>query len=342
MDTLKTFESQPREVGTSQREDPSPISKGGRRRHRGTKRKRIVRRDKAAGLTKPETINAPTAPIADVGTAGPSGEGGNEDQKPSGLRHTEHLPKGEAMRLYDVRQRLQVRQAVLETSKIAGEHLPAPKPLLGLTAKQRRSSLSNPIDEKGILENVKDSKTRASPVKRDTEEKMYEHSPAAKQGHPTWKGEVVSKSKFRRMKAKSRLIEPEQGAREGLATTTNSANSSAQHYNQLATGLPDTDRNKSNSQFTPSTSRVYKGHHPQTDREHSKSMSNPRGVPLSGRGIVHLNISDDLKLTTTKAEIPEGYLEFSKIPMTMNLRFVLLLIPVLAAPDALVAFSQLR
>ena len=296
MDTLKTFESQPREVGISQREDTSPISRGGRRRHRGTKRKRIVRRDKAAGLTKPETINAPTTPTADVGTAGPPGERENEDLEPTGLRHPEHLPKGEAMRLYDVRQRLQVRRGVLETSKLAGEQLHAPKPLPGLTAKQRRSSLSNPKAEKGDLEDIKDSKTQTLPIKHDTEEVIYEHSPAAKQGHHTWRGEVVSKSKFRRMKAKSRLMESEQGAREGHATLTHSANSSAQHYSQLATGLPHTDRDKSNPQSTSSTPRVYKPEHLlQTDREYSKSMSNLRGVPPNGRGIVHLNVIDDLK-----------------------------------------------
>ena len=293
MDTLKTFESQPREVGTSQREDSSLLSRGGRRRHRGTKRKRIVRRDKAAGLTNPETINVPTAPIADVGTAGPSGEGRDKDSKPTSLRHPGHLPKGNEMRLYDVRQRLQVRREVLETSKVAGEQLPAPKPLPGLTAKQRRSSLSSPKDEKGDPKDIRDSKTQALPVKRDNEEVMYEHSPAKKQGHPTWRGEVVSKSRFRRMKAKSRFIESVQGAREGHATITSSANSSAQHFSQLATGLPHTDRNKSNPQ---SKSRTHELENLlQTDREHSKNMSNPRGVPSGSRGIVHLNVMDDLQ-----------------------------------------------
>ena len=91
------------------------------------------------------------------GLQNPSRDGGNEDPKPTGLRHPEHLPKVEVMRLYDVRQRLQVRRGVLETSKLAGEQLPAlkPLPLPGLTAKQRRSSLSNPKDEKRDLENQK-------------------------------------------------------------------------------------------------------------------------------------------------------------------------------------------
>ena len=81
---------------------------------------------------------------------------------------------------------------------MAGEQLPTPKPLPGLTKKQRRSSLSNPKDEKGDLEIVRNSKTQTLPVKRDTEEVMFEL--AVKQGHPTWRGEIVSKSKFRRMK----------------------------------------------------------------------------------------------------------------------------------------------
>ena len=61
---------------------------------------------------------------------------------------------------------------------------------------------------------------------------------------------------------------------------TRSANSSAQRYSQIATGLPDTDRNKSNARSIPSTSRVYKlEHHLQTDKEHSKSMSTPFLTP---------------------------------------------------------------
>ena len=85
------------------------------------------------------------------------------------------------MRLYDVRQRLQVRREVLKTSKMAGEQLPALKPLPGLTAKQRRSSLSNPR-KKGDLENVRNSKSQTLPVKRDTEEIMYEHPLAVNRG----------------------------------------------------------------------------------------------------------------------------------------------------------------
>ena len=262
MDTLKPSESQPRKIGTSQREDPSPPSRGGRRRHRGTKRKRIVRRDKAAGPTYPETISAPTVPTANVVTAGPL-EGGNVEPKLTGLGHLGHLPTGDEMRLDDVPQPLQVRRDVLETSQVAGERLPALKALPEFAAKQGRSSLSHPKDENG---------------------------------NPIWKGEVVSKSKYRRMKAKSRFSKSEQGARERPAIITQSANSSAQDYAQLASVIPPTDRNISNPHQTSSSSLINKINNLfQPDREHSKKMSNLRGGPPSGRGIIHLNVMDDPK-----------------------------------------------
>ena len=262
MDTLKPSESQPRKIGTSQREDPSPLSRGGRRWHRGTKRKRIVRRDKAAGPINPETISAPTVPIANVVTTGPL-EGGNTESKLTGLGHPGHLPTGDEMRLYDVPKPLQVRREVLETSQVAGERLPAPKALPELAAKQGRSSLSRPKDENR---------------------------------NPTWRGELVGKSKYRRMKAKSRFSKPEQGARERPAIITQSANSSAQDYSQLASVIPHTDINKSNPHRTRSASLINKINDLfQPDREHSKKMSNLRGGPPSGRGIIHLNVTDDPK-----------------------------------------------
>ena len=259
MDTLKPSESQPRN-GTSQREDPSPPNRGGRRRHHGTKRKRIVRRDKAAGPTNPETISAPTVPTANVVTAGPL-EGGNVEPKLTDCRHPGYLPTDDEMRLYDDPQPQQVRREVLETSKVAGEGLPALKALPELAAQQGKSSLSHPKDENG---------------------------------NPTWRGEVVSKSKYRRMKAKSKISKSEQSARERPAIITQSANSSAQYYSQLVSVTPHINVNKSNPLPIPSAPLIHKINNLfQPDRENSKKMSNLRGGPPSGRGIIHLNVMDD-------------------------------------------------
>ncbi len=286
MDTLRTFGSQPRKVGTSQRRAPSPLTKGGRHRHSGTKRKRIVRRDEAAGLKDPETINAPDAPSADVGTAGPSGDREDVDSKPAGLSHPKRSIKGKEMTRYDVRQRLQVRGEFLEASKVAGEQLAAMSPLPKPTAKQRSLSLPRLKDQKMVQDNIRDFETQALPVKRDTEKATYEHPPAGKPRAPTWKGEVVSKSNLRRMKAKPRIKELKQGGCEGHDVITHPANSSAQHPSQLVTRLHHSNQNKPNAQPTPP--RYLLENLLRTNREHSKKMSNLRGVPPSGRGIVHL------------------------------------------------------
>ena len=289
METLRTFESQPRKVETSQRRAPSPLSKGGRRRHSSTKRRRTVRREKAAELTDPQTINAPNAPSAEIGTARPSGDGEDVDTNPAGLSHPRPSLKGKEMRRYDVRERLQVRGEFLEASKLAGEQLAAISPLSRLTAEQRRSSLPSPKDQKVIEENKRYAETQALPVERATEEATYEHPPAGELGHPTSKCEVVSKSELRRMKAKPKIEELKQGGCEGHDLITYSANSSAQCSSQVVTRLHRNNRNKPNPQPTPPLYLLE--NLLRTHREHSKNMSNFRGVPLSGRGIVHLKCS---------------------------------------------------
>ena len=276
MDTPRTPEYQPPTVGTSQRRAPSPLSKGGRRKDSGTKRKRTVRKAKPTELTDPETINALTAPGVDIETAGPSKDGEDMDSKPADPSHPKRSSKRKEIRRYDVRERLQVKGQVLQASNFAEEQLAAIIPLPRLTAKQRRLSLPRPKDQRMVHENIRDSETQALPVERDTEEAMYDHPQAGKWDSPTWKGEVVSKSKLRRMKAKSRIIESKQGGCEGNDIITYPANSSAQHSSQFVTRLHHNNQNISNPQPTL-----------HTDREHSENMSNLRGVPPSGRGIVH-------------------------------------------------------
>ncbi len=286
MDTPRTPEYQPPMVGTSQCRAPSPLSNGGRRRHSGTKRKRTVRRAKAAELTDPETINALTAPSADIETAGPFEDGEDGDSKPAGLSHPKRSLKRKEVRRYDVRERLQVKRQILQASNVSEEQLAAMITLPRLTAKQRRVSLPRLEAQRVVPENMRDSETQALPVEGDTEMATYDHPQAGKGGSPTWKAEVVSKSKLRRMKAKSRIIELKQGGCEGSDIITHPANSSAQYSSQLVTRLHHNNQNKFNSQLT---SPIYfLGNFLQIDREHSKDMSNLRGVPASGRGIVHL------------------------------------------------------
>ena len=276
MDDLRTPEYQPPTVGIGQRRATNPPSKGGRRRYSGTKRKRTVRKANPAELTNPETINALTAPGVDIETAEPSKDGQDMDSKPAHSSHPKRLSKRKEISRYNVRERLQVKRQVLQASNFAEEQLAAIMPLPRLKAKQRKLSLPRPKDERIVHENIKDSETQALPVKRDTEEAMYDHTQAGKWGSATWKGEVVSKSKLRRMRAKSRSMESKQGGCEGNDMITHPANSSAQHSSQSVTRFHHNNQNISNRQPTL-----------HTDREHSEKMSNLRGVPPSGRGIVH-------------------------------------------------------
>lgn len=286
MDTPRTPEYQSPKVGTSQRRAPSPLSKGRRLRHSGTKRKRTVRKAKPSEMTDPETMNALTVPSIDLETAGPSEDGEDVDSKPAGLSLPRCSSKRKEIRRYDVRGRLQVKGQGLQASNVAEEQLAAIISLPILTAEHRRSSLPRPKDQRVVHENIGDSETQALPVEHDTAKATYDHPQAEKRGSPTWKGEVVSKSKLRRMKAKSRFTELKQGGCEGNDIITHPANSSAQYSSQIVTRLHHNDQNKIN--LEPTSPRYFSGNPLQTDRENSENMSNPRGVPPSGRGIVHL------------------------------------------------------
>ena len=286
MDTARTPEYQPPKVGTSQRRAPSPLSKGGRRRHSGTKRKRTVRRANVAKLTDREKINALTAPSADIETVRPSEDGEGGDSKSANLSHPKRSFERKEMRRYDVRERLRLKGQVLHASNVAEEQPAAIIPLLGPTAKQRRASLPGLKDQRVVPENMRYSETQALPVKRETEKVAYDHPQAGKGGSPTWKGGVVSESKLRQIKEGSKVIELKHGGCEGNDIIAHPANPSAHHSSQIVTRVHPNNQNKSNPH--PTHPKYFLRNLLQTDREHSENMSNLRGVPPSGRGIVHL------------------------------------------------------
>ena len=252
MDTPGTPEHQPPKVGTGQCRASSPLRKGGRRRNSGTKRKRTVPKANTAEPTNPEIINALPAPSADVETAKPSENSEDRYSKPAGLSQ----PKRKEMRRYDVRERLQLKGQILQASNEGKEQVTAT------------------------------IKTQALPIERDTKKANYDPPQAGKGGSPTWKGEAVSKSKLRRTKAKSRIIELEQGECEGNDTIIHSANPSAHYSSQFVTRLHHNNHNNSNPRQTSPVH--FLKNLLQTDREESEKMSNLGGVPPTGRGIVHL------------------------------------------------------
>ena len=286
MDTPGSPEYQLPKVGTSQCRAPSPLSKGGRPRHSGTKRKRTVLPAKAVEPTGPETTNALPAPSADIETAGPSEEGEDGNSKPAGIFNPKTLSKRMEMRRYDVRERLQLKGQILQASNVANGQLAAMIPLPRLTAKQRRESLPRPKDQGLVPKNMRNSKTRALPIERDTRKATYNHRQAGKGASPAWNVEVVSKSKLRPMKSKSRIIGLKQGECEGNDTIAHSANPPAQYSSQIVTRLHHNHHNNSNPQHTSSI--YFLENLLQIGREHPKNMSSLRGGPPTSRGIVHL------------------------------------------------------
>ena len=232
---------------------------------------------KGAEAINTATINALTAPSADIETAGPSENGEDRYSKPAGLSH----PKRKEVMRYDVREKLQMKGRVLHASNGATEQLAPTIPLPRLTDEQRRIPLPRPKDQRVVPGNMRDSETQALPSERATD-----HPQAGKGGPLTWKGEAVSKSKLRRMKAKSRIIELEQGEREGDDIITDSANPSAQYSSQIITRFHRNNHNNSNPRQT------YPIHFLEnlleTDREGSEKMSNLRGGTATGRGIIRL------------------------------------------------------
>ena len=101
MDTPRTPENQPPKLGTSQCRAKSSRRKGGRRKKSDTNRKRTVQVTKGAEAINTATINALTAPSADIETAGPSENGEDRYSKPAGLSH----PKRKEVMRYDVREK---------------------------------------------------------------------------------------------------------------------------------------------------------------------------------------------------------------------------------------------
>ena len=285
MDIPGTPEYQLPKVGTSQCRAPNPLWKEGRPRHSGTKRKRTVLQAKAAEPTRPETANALPAPSAAIETAGPSKEGEDGNSKPAGIFYPKTSLKRMEMRRYDVRERLHLKGQILQASNVANGQLAAIIPLPRLTAQQKMASLPRPKDQGLVPENMRDSKIRALPIERDTRKAMYNHAQAGKGASPAWNVEVVSKSKLRPMKSKSRITGLKQGECEGNDTIAHSANPSAQYSSQIVTRLHHNHHNNSNPQHT---SPIYfQGNLLQIDREHPKNMSSLRGGPPTGRGIVH-------------------------------------------------------
>ena len=285
MDTPGTPEYQLPKVGTSQRKAPSSLSKGGRPRHSGTKRKRIMLQVKAAEPTGPETTSALPAPSADIETAGPSEEVDDGNLKPAGIFYPKTSLKRMEMRRYNVRERVQLKGQILQGSNVANGQLAAIIPPPRPTAKQR-SSLPRPKDQGLVPENMRDSKTRALPIERDTRKAMYNRPQAGKGASPTWNVESVTKSKLRPMESKSRIIELKQGECEGNDTIALSANPSAQYSSQIVTRLHHNHHNNSNPQ--QKSPKYFLGSSLRVDREHPKNMSNLRGGPPTSRGIVHL------------------------------------------------------
>ena len=277
MDTPRTPENQPPKLGTSQCRAKSSLRKGGRRKKSGTNRKRTVPETEEAEAINPATINALTDPNADIETAGPSEDGEDRYSKPAGLSH----PKRKEIMRYDVRERLQVKGRVPQASNGAKEQLAATLPLPRFTEEQRRIPLSRPKYQRVVPGNRRDSKTQALPSERGTD-----HPQAGKGGSLTWKGEAVSKSKVRRMKAKSRIIESEQGERKGNDIITDPANPSAQYSSQIITSFHHNNHNNPNPRQTSPIHSL--GLFLETDREGFEKMSNLRGGPPTGRGIVRL------------------------------------------------------